>query len=140
MNQLQRRERIQGTALTLEELLNPVEEHEVGAPERQQYPATDAEIIEEVHRQMDESHSIESDDENNDDSEPAAIKISVNDGMDLCERMEMLSMTHSNAAGVDFLLLQRQLRSMRAHLRQISLAEQKQSTLDSFFPSTMDTS
>lgn len=77
MDNLRQRTRVQGTALTIEEMLNPIEEREVGVSGHQ-YPESgdEAVIIAEVRRRMgtdaDESTGTESDedyDENNNDGE-----------------------------------------------------------------------
>ena len=129
---LQEWKRIQGTAPTLEDLLNPIEEKEVGdSPYR--FPGGDDEIIAEVlwitNGEPDAEDDVDSDDKK-EESGP-----SVREGLVLCEELDRLCLKHPDAEGVSILVLQQQLRKLRRHLRQLEADSQKQSTLDAFWGS-----
>lgn len=129
---LYQRKRIRGGRPTLEELINPSEENEVGdSPYR--FPGGDDEIIDTVLKgsgtkaQQDE---LDEEEEDIDDKEPDIP--SAREGVRLCEQLEQLCLAYSDANGVATLELQTQLRRLRRHLHQVDLSSHKQSTLDSF--------
>ena len=130
--ELQARKRINGTAPTLEELVNPIEENEIGdSPYR--FPGGDDEILDQVLiGESGNGHAVDAgDSEDEDDLEDDLV--SCREAIQLCERLEKVCVTHSDAEGVAILELQRQLRKLRGHFRRVEAATQKQSTLDSFF-------
>lgn len=129
---LHQRKRIKGDRITLEELLNPIEEKEVGdSPYR--FSGGDEEIISTVLKgtsktaQEDELDEAE---EDIDDKEPDIP--SAREGVKLCEQLEQLCLAHSDASGVSTLDLQTQLRRLRRHLHRVDSLSRRQSTLDGF--------
>ena len=111
------RKRIRGTRPTLEDLLNPVEEREIGESEFC-FPGGDGEIIAKVIREFQPGGDVEAENEGEEsDGEQEDAAPSLGEGMELCERLEKLCVIHSEARGVATLLLQQQLRKLRAHLR-----------------------
>ncbi|KAI0682728.1 hypothetical protein BC835DRAFT_1311403 [Cytidiella melzeri] len=125
------RRRIRGTALTLEEMLNPIEELQIGKEEFS-FPGGDADIITEVQNTLNPPEAIEVDD--SDDDETEDDKISVSAAIDVCKMMERLCIEHVGADGFDPLVLQGQVRRFRGHLHREITSRQKQTTLDAFFP------
>jgi hypothetical protein len=59
--------------------------------------------------------------------------LSAKEGQRLCEQLEKHCLHHSDADGVSTLVLQQQLRKLRAHLRRLEFASQTQVTLDRFW-------
>ncbi|KAH8102797.1 hypothetical protein DFH11DRAFT_1552179 [Phellopilus nigrolimitatus] len=107
IDDLQKRNRIRGTALTLEELVNPIEEQEVGdSPYR--FPGGDTEIVAEAKRLVAEKNgeavavtNLTLDDDDDDDEEdPAEDCVSSKEGIELCEKLEKLCLVHTEAEGV----------------------------------------
>lgn len=132
---LKARKRITGTPPTLEELVNPVEENEIGESEYS-FPGGDDEIIAAALEATKQSDDVAENQDESDDEDPSpADCVSPREGLDLCEKMEKLVLSHADADGVDLLGFQRQLRKMRGHLRQLENSSYKQATLDSFFTS-----
>src|SRR5882762_4573876 len=84
---LKHRNRIHGTVPTLEDLLNPVEEQEVGK-HQYRYPGGDNEIVKEVMEgrdEMVESVEIEEQDQEEEEDEEVEEKFMVQEAMRLCE-------------------------------------------------------
>ena len=139
VDELHRCRQIVGTRPNLEDLLNPVEEKEVGdSPYR--YPGGDDEIIEEVRKRKDmladkasNANSRASGD--SDDEDDVAPEFTARQGLDLCAQMEQLCLQHTSEvdSGIDINSLQKQVRKLRGHLRKLDTASQKQVTLDHFF-------
>jgi hypothetical protein len=129
---LHSRKRIQGTVLTLEEMLNPVEEREIGnSPYR--FPGGDADIIAQV---LDGERAIHEVPEVPEDEGVGLDEVehfSIQESLDLCAKMERLSVMYSDAEGVSALEIQRHLRRMRGHLNRLWMSSLKQQQLDSYF-------
>lgn len=129
---LYQRKRLRGGRPTLEDLINPPEENEVGdSPYR--FPGGDDEIINTVLKGTGttaEQDELDKEEDDIDDKEPDIP--SAREGVSLCEQLEQLCLAHSDASGVATLELQTQLRRLRRHLHRIDLASHKQSTLDGF--------
>jgi hypothetical protein len=116
VSQLQQWKHIIGTPLSLNELLNPLKEQEVGdSPYR--FAGGDEEIIAEVCRcrsssrdnseiEIDEDEVIEEDSKG----------LSYQQGMEMCEALERACM---DADHVDILVLQRELRKLRGYFREM---------------------
>ncbi|KAH0835461.1 hypothetical protein J3R83DRAFT_9097 [Lanmaoa asiatica] len=124
--------RIFGTPLTLDELLAPREEIEIGE-ERYQFD-DEAAIVTEVQHQMAVERGdiveIESDDE---DTQPRAAPIPRCEILEMCEKLERICMSESDANTA--LELPRLLRKFRGELRQQEQSSAKQTTLDGFWKS-----
>jgi len=130
---LQKRKRIIGAPLSLEEMLNPVEELEVG--EMEFGFKDDDEIVAKVmHDQAvkaGEIVEIEEDDEDNDEPED---KMTLREVGHLCEQLEQFCIKYGSPdASLD---LSRQLRGFRIHLRKTEASNAVQSTLGSWIVST----
>ncbi|OCB90445.1 hypothetical protein A7U60_g2328 [Sanghuangporus baumii] len=97
VDDLKQRQRIHGTAPTLEELLNPVEEQK--DYEDTHIFKTDQEIILEVHCRFQDASVIdansESDEDITGDAENTPAKPTLHDGQDLCIQMEKLALEHA---------------------------------------------
>ena len=111
VDDLYERKRIRGTCPTLEDLLNPAGEREIGySPYR--YPGGDDEIIAEVKRGME--NNLEglsepgSDDE--DDSEPESEpRIKPDQALALCAQFNTLCLQYADTDRLDLSVMQRQL-------------------------------
>ncbi|KIJ08821.1 hypothetical protein PAXINDRAFT_18069 [Paxillus involutus ATCC 200175] len=133
VNSLHERKRIRGTRPTLEDLLNPVEETEVGdSPYR--FPGGDADIIAEVKRGEMQTEDLEEDSECGDEGdESKEPEITPQQGMELCLSVERLCLQYSDVDGLAIHPLQSQLRRLRSHLRKVDFESCTQVTLDRFF-------
>jgi len=130
--ELHRRRRIVGTVPTLEDLLNPIQEREIGdSPYR--FPAGDDDIVAEVLKETEGSQQEVEEIVSDDDGGPEEVGISSQEVAELCERLEKVCVIHSDAHGVDVLRLQGQLRKLRGHFRRLDTASRKQSRLDAFW-------
>lgn len=122
VHNLKERNRIIGTAPTLEELLNPVEEDMIG-DSPYMFPGGEAEIVEEVKCQFAESDGGDgaasggNGDEHDHEDEEAEELASLDEAFELCQRMEKLVLQYSDVEGVSALDMQRQMRRMRAHVK-----------------------
>jgi len=132
VNSLQQRKRIRGTAPSLEDLLNPIEETEIGHSDYR-FPGGDDEIIAEARRTTTETQDEMDDEAQEEEEEGGDELLSAKEGQRLCEQLEKLCLQYSDAEGVSALALQQQLRKLRAHLRRLELASQTQVTLDKFW-------
>lgn len=134
---LQGRRRIWGTALSLEELLNPIEEKEIGET-AYNYPNGIDDIIKQVQeeqegkRRQEESDTSSEEDEEEEDAS-ADKGISPAECINLCQKMEKLVLTHSDVEGLHVLQMQRQMRLLCRHLRLKEQSSKQQTTLESFF-------
>jgi len=131
--ELKKRNRIIGAPLTLEEMLNPVQEQEMGDPSHQ-FPGGDAEIVAQVKSEMAvecgeiiEVDSEESEDEEEEDKGSETIQ----DVMTMCEAMERLCLQYGEP---DMSLdLAKELQHFRDHLRRMETLKLKQKSLHDFF-------
>ena len=94
INELKKCNRIIGTPLTLEEMLNLVEEREIGLS-LYIFEGGDEEIISCVQQEMaiergDITHPIEVDSDDSEDDEPLAKQKTASEVMKMCEEMEQL--------------------------------------------------
>ena len=126
---------IRGTRPTLEDLLNPVEEREIGES-KFRFPGGDAEIIAKVIRESRGDVEAENEGEES-DGEQDNVAPSLGEAMELCECLEKVCVIHSEAHGVSALLLQQQLRKLRAHLRAVQAKSVRQTSLSSFFSNNL---
>lgn len=117
-------------ALSLEEMLNPIEETIVGT-EDFAYPGGDVEIIAEVQEEMAPSQADLDDEEPEEAVKDDSIPLSEADK--ICIMMEKLTLQLSMAEGLDPILLQEQLRHLRRHIHRTMAVNKAQTTLDSFF-------
>jgi DDE superfamily endonuclease len=127
--ELRRRNRIHGEVLTLEEMLDPVEELEIGKSE---YAFEgDADIVTQVlHEQAVERGEIVEVASDSEDDEGSGPGLSNDVMMDLCRQLEVCCLDTDAGCSLE---LSRNLRRFRAHLRQSELKNAKQVTLDSLW-------
>ncbi len=131
VTELKNRKRIVGTPLTLEEMLNPVEEQEVGdSPYR--FEGGDDDIIATVQREQDlQAGRIIEVDELEDDEDPeAGQELTTAEVMQLCQQMESLCMKYG--AFSSSLQLSRDIRKYRIHLTKEQTKKSTQSRLDQY--------
>jgi len=126
------RNRIIGTPMTIDEILAPREEAEIGAT-MHNFEGGDKAIVAEVRHQLavecGEVIEIDSDSDDEDD-EPVPIP-SRSELILICEKLEMACITYSDAG--TSLELSRQLRQFRGALRCEELQNAKQVTLQSLW-------
>ncbi|KAF8215669.1 hypothetical protein K438DRAFT_1748584 [Mycena galopus ATCC 62051] len=130
---LKKRKHIFGTPPTVEELLNPPEELEIGENVFV-FEGGDAEIIATAQHQLAvergevEVINVDSDSEDGEDGEDDGPQASSAEVRALCEKLKGLCVGHGGS-----LDLQRQLRQFRGALRREELLNAKQVPIDSFF-------
>ena len=119
--------------LTLEEILNPIEEREVGNLEYR-FEGGEDEIVDQVNHEMalkrGEIEEIESDDEEEDEQEE---DIGIGELRGLCEKVERLSLKYGDSETC--LDLSRSLRQFRIQLRRVETAKARQTLLNEWFSS-----
>ena len=135
VNELKCRKQIVGTAPTLKDLLNPIQEHEIGeSPYR--FDRGDKEII--ATALALEIVEAESDSDGSGESEDEDPPLSDKEALDVCEKFGKLCVAHLDAHGVDLLLSQRQARHLQSHLRLLELASQTQVKLTDMWGPSMN--
>ncbi|KAI0078041.1 hypothetical protein K474DRAFT_1706766 [Panus rudis PR-1116 ss-1] len=127
VDDLHARRRIIGARPTIEDLLNPIDEIQVGAREYA-FPGGDEEIIARALEGSDEG-TVTDDEGNEEEEEEETEEISLAEGIRVCERLEHLCGLHSDDPKIDTLELQTQLRRLRGHLRKVEFASRKQTKL-----------
>lgn len=129
IDELKVRKRIIGTPLTLEEMLNPIEDQEIG-DSMYRFEGGDDEIVATVQRELEmEAGDIMEVDESDDEAEEK--ELTTKQVMELCQQMETLCIKHGSFG--DSLGLAKHLRQYRIHLNQEQAQKAKQTTLDNFF-------
>ena len=134
VNDLRQRKRIIGSPLTLEELLNPVEEQEIGGS-IYRFEGGDSEIVAQVNHNMAvrRGEAVEvngglEEEAADEDSEP---EMELSEVIHLCEQMERISIKYG---AIDTSLdLSRGIRKLRIELRRMESARLKQTTLEWWF-------
>jgi len=133
--ELKKRNRIIGTPLTLEEMLNPAEERVIGGA-CYQFEGRDAEIVVQVKDEMAVQCSdiieIASDEEEEEEEDKGPE--SITDIISMCESMEHLCLRHGEPE--TSLELSRALQQFIIHLRRTEMAQLKQKMLHDFFGRT----
>jgi len=128
---------IHGTAPTLEELLNLIEEVVANQSDpSNSFPGGDANIIEEVQRHATDSieaESIEVDSDGDMEDVDEGPAISAHKAMTLCESMDKVCLQFPNVDSVSTLELQQQLQLMHGHLHRLDFTSRKQVTLETYF-------
>ena len=123
VNGLKSRKWIVGTAPTLEDLLNPIQEHEI-SESLYHFDGGDKEII--TMALAPEIVEVESDSDGSGESKDEDLSLSYKEVLDVCEKFGKLCIAHSDAHGVNPLLPQRQARHLWSHLHLLELASQTQ--------------
>jgi hypothetical protein len=139
VQELQKRRRIIGSAPTLDDLLNPISEQEIGQS-LFSFEGGDSEIVEEVERSLaierGEISEIEEDSDSDDEEE--APDVSLRETAELCEALERLCLAHTAIGSVDGLELSQMLRRFRAQLSKADMASCTQAPLEHFWSSKAD--
>jgi hypothetical protein len=127
--------RIFGELLTIEEILDPVEEREVGDDCDYEFPGGDNEIVEEVRRQMaierGDIMEVDSDSEDGDEAENMMPEYTFMQVFTLCQQLEDACLQFGELE-VSFDLSKR-LQAFRACVRREEIHGAKQTTIDSYF-------
>jgi hypothetical protein len=123
---------IVGTAPTLKDLLNLIQEREIGDLPYQ-FPGGDADIVAEVLKETNRSQQEAEEAVSDEEGEPEEARMLIWEVAELCERLEKVCVVHSDAHGVDILQLQGQLQKLCGHVRRLDTASLKQSSLNSFW-------
>ena len=134
VNDLRQHKRIIGSPLTLEELLNPVEEQEIGGS-IYRFEGGDSEIVVQVNHNMAvrRGEAVEvngglEEEAADEDSEP---EMELSEVIHLCEQMERIFIKYG---AIDTSLdLSRGIRKLRIELRRMESARLKQTTLEWWF-------
>jgi len=131
IKELKGRNRIFGTAPTLDEFIDPLEEKSV-ENQAQQFKG-DAEIVAEVHHEdavrRGEVIEVDSDDEP-DDNVDEEVCMTIAEMMSLCQKLEKASLTSTAECSLD---MAKVLRRFRAQLSRIDLETARQTKLTSFW-------
>ena len=132
VKELVKRKRIIGCPPTIEELVNPIEEQEVGdSPYR--FEGGDAKIVAEVRHEMAvaQGEIIELDESDSEDEDDIDDTLSQQDIIKLCEKLETACFRYG---GKNFSLeLPHQLRKYRAKLLHEDLRSSTQTSLTNYF-------
>ena len=128
VHELQKRKRMQGTALTLEEMLNPIEEDVID--DGCNFPRGDNEIIEYVNQEINGDDNEDSEDEGKEEDVKEITK--PREALDLCARMEQLCLEYS-ASDIPVLPLQSQLHKLQGHFHHLDDQSRVQAPLDHFW-------
>lgn len=129
VDHLVKRNRIRGeNRLTLEDLLNPIEEREIGESQYE-FRGGNGDIVQAVLKEEEGDNDDNDDDAVDDEEEETEGKMSVHEMMRICEMMEQVCLLNAEAEGVSAVDLSTQLRRLRGHLRRQEMAAMKQPTL-----------
>ncbi|KAH9955966.1 hypothetical protein BGW80DRAFT_1257945 [Lactifluus volemus] len=136
---LQSRNRIFGQPLTVDELINPVQEQEILGESPYAFPGGDVEIVKQVtHEQrVEQGDVVEVDSDDDDGGNNPTGSLSRHEAIDLIAKLEPLVINHGNNAS-NSLKLANLLRQFRAHLHREDALNSKQTTLDTFFKATVE--
>ena len=133
VNNLKARNRIFGELQTIDKILDPAEERDMG--EFLEFEGGDKAIADEVRREIaianGEVINVDLDDEDYDGDDEMHISVTRKDVLDLCQRLEGACMQFGNPQ--TSLDLSAQLRIFRAELRREELMTATQTSLDQFF-------
>jgi hypothetical protein len=128
VKELKERNRIFGPILTLDELLDPVDELEIG--QSASALSGEEEIVAKVHREQaierGEIIEVDSDEGEDADMEGAGEDMSVDEMIHLSERLERASLSSAAESSLE---VARVLRHFRAQMVQVGLRQAKQATL-----------
>ena len=107
---------------TLEELLNPNGEDEIG-DSPYQFPGGEEKILAEAVKQTQgDNLDVINEESDGDDDPKDSDGLSYWEGTALCKRLEKARIIHTDVDGVSVLDLQKQLRKMRGHFQQLEFA------------------
>ncbi|KAL7282003.1 hypothetical protein ACG7TL_003470 [Trametes sanguinea] len=132
VDKLRERRRVRGARPSLEDLLNPVEEVEIGGASCM-FPGGDEEIIAAVRASVSQKEDKDSDEDS--DEEPIT-EISAREGVAICQQMERLCMQWFGKVEQDLSQLQGQVRRLRGALQREEEKSKRQATLSSLWQKT----
>jgi len=132
VKELKAQKRIIGDPLTLEDMLNPIEEMEIGKKPNI-FEGSDAQIVEKVRYEMavEKDEILEPESDNSDNGEPEELPKTSHDVMKMCEELEVLCIRFG--AVETSLDLVDQLQQFCSHLRSEMCQNMKQTTLEGFW-------
>ena len=122
---------IHGSQLTLEDLLNPIEEDEVGTM-GYEFPHGNNDIIAQVLQEQGRDEVDEDEDEDSNGDEKPKEVMWLKDTLDLCICMEQLCLEYANL-DISVLNLQTQIHKFRGHFQWLVNISHKQSSLDQYW-------
>ena len=122
---------IHGSQLTLEDLLNPIEEDEVGTM-GYEFPHGNNDIIAQVLQEQGRDEVDEDEDEDSNGDEKPKEVMWLKDTLDLCICMEQLCLEYANL-DISVLNLQTQICKFRGHFQWLVNISHKQSSLDQYW-------
>ena len=133
--ELQKRKRIRGAPLSLEEMLNPIEEDCVGET-GYEFPRGDEDIVAKV---TEEAHGDDGEDSDDDEAENVAGEVTKpGEALEICARMERLCLEYASS-DICVVDLQNHIRKLRAHFRRLDDQSRVQVGLEHFWTwSTQD--
>jgi len=131
VSELKKRKRIIGTAPTLEDLLNPIEENETGESNFH-FPGGDADIVAQVVEEMGtgKGKSTMEVDSESDDETPKHAEITHQDVVQLCQQLERVCIQRAGEEDVELVGF---LRRFRGRLWRDELRNAQQVTLERFW-------
>ena len=126
-------------SLTVDELVNPVQEQEILDESPYAFPGGDVEIVKQVthEQQVEQGDVVEVDSDDNDGGNNPTGSLSRHKAIDLITKLEPLAINHGNNAS-NSLKLVNLLWQFRAHLHHEDALNSKQTTLDTFFKATVE--
>ena len=130
VNELKACRRIVGAPLTLEEMLDPVEEREIG-DSAYRFKGGDDEIVATVQKEFETTAGDVMEVDESDDEEEGEEELTTKQVMEMCQQMEGLCIKHGSFKGS--LDLAKHIRRYRIHLTKEQSQRAKQTTLDGFF-------
>jgi len=133
---LRSRNRVFGPAMTINEIVDPLEERENSLDDSPYaFPGGDDDIIKQVdyENKVARGEVMEVDDDSDDDdSEDLDPDVTLHETLELAAKLERLSVKFGCKQG-NALDLNQELRKFRAHLKREELKNSKQITIDTFF-------
>jgi len=137
---LQGRNRVFGQLLTVDELIEPVQEKEILEDSPYAFPEGDKEIVKQVvhEQQVERGETIAVDDESDgEDGDPGpAGNLTRREAIELASKLEPLIIKYGSTISDSTLELSHLLRKFRGDLRREDSINSKQVTLDTFFRPT----
>lgn len=134
VEELCKRNQVHGKHLTLDEILDPTQERQIGKTEFN-FPGGDEEIVQMVQSEtLKTAMEIVDDDADNDnDGNSDEPEMLPQDFIKLCKQLEQACISHADVLEVDIFGLQKQLRLLWGHSHCLMHENEKQTTLDTFF-------
>ncbi len=130
VEELRKRNRVFGELPAVEELTDPVQEHEVSEDSPYAFPGGDKDIVEQVLHEgrVQRGEVVEVEDNNDDEDDDPDAHVTRRDTIGLVAQLERLSIKFG-----DTVELPQKLRRFRAQLLRDDLLNSKQTHIDSYF-------